>query len=227
MSVDASSCKHTRLLIGADPHSLTPAVSAHLATCAECSRFRDETLALDARLRAALELPLHQFRKSAVRVMPVRRYALAASLALALLVSSAFWLFRPAPALADEVIQHVAHESGSWDQHATLTAQAVADVLHTAGVQFDTSMPIVYAMACPFHGHRIPHLVVQTAEGPMTVMLLAHEKVSQRQEFSENGFHGVLLPAGNGSVAILTRSGAVPAAIPAAIESQVVSGVRW
>lgn len=226
MSVDASSCKHARLLIGADPHALNPEVSAHLAICIECSRFRDETLALDARLRAALELPLHQFRKSAAPA-PVRRYALAASLVLALLVGSAFWLFRPAPALAEEVIQHVAHESGSWDQHTTLTAQAVADVLHTAGVQFDTSMPIVYAMACPFHGHRIPHLVVQTAEGPMTVMLLAHEKVSHRQEFAENGYHGVLLPAGNGSVAVLTRSGSVPVAIPAAIEAQVVSGVRW
>jgi hypothetical protein len=226
MNGDATGCKHARLLIGADPHSLSQEVSAHLSTCSECSRFRDETLALDARVRAALELPLHQFRKSAAPA-PVRRYALAASLVLALLVSGAFWLFRPAPALADEVIQHVAHESGSWDQHTTLTAQAVAGVLHTAGVQFDTSMPIVYAMACPFHGHRVPHLVVQTAEGPMTVMLLAHEKISQRQEFSESGYHGVLLPAGSGSVAVLARSGAGSAAIPAAIESQVVSGVRW
>ena len=41
----------------------------------------------------------------------------------------------------------------------------------------------------------------------MTVMLLAHEKVASAQEFSEGGFRGVLLPAGEGSVAVLTRKG--------------------
>ena len=88
---------------------------------------------------------------------------------------------------------------------------------------FDTSMPVVYAMACPFHGRLVPHLVVQTASGPMTVMLLAHEKVGERQEFSEGGFQGVLLPAGEGSVAVLMRNGKVPDAAA----TQVLSEVRW
>ena len=69
-----------RLAIGGDPQNLPPDVAAHLATCADCSRFRDETLALDARLRAALELPLPQFRS---RAPPARRFALAASVLLA------------------------------------------------------------------------------------------------------------------------------------------------
>jgi len=69
----------------------------------------------------------------------------------------------------------------------------------------------------------VPHLVVQTANGPMTVMLLAHEKVSGRQEFSEGGFAGVLLPAGEGSVAVLMQDGKVPDAAA----TQVLSGVRW
>jgi len=211
---------HARLHIGADPATLPPDVSAHLATCSECQRFRDETLALDSRLRAALELPLHQFRK---RAPPARRYALAASLVLALLVSAGGWFLWPEPALAGEVIEHVTHESGSWDKTTQLSAAEVTEVLHRAGVQFDTRLPIVYAMVCPFHGHRIPHLVVQTANGPMTVMLLAHEKVTTRQEFSENGYHGVLLPAGEGSVAVLMRSGEVPDAMA----SEIADGVRW
>ena len=82
-----------------------------------------------------------------------------------------------------------------------------------AGVQFDSPLPVVYAMACPFHGRRVAHLVVQTDHGPMTVMLLPHEKVRRRTEFSEDGLHGVLLPAGEGSVAVLSRDGAVPEAM--------------
>jgi hypothetical protein len=90
-------------------------------------------------------------------------------------------------------------------------------------VKFDAALPVVYAMPCEFRGHVVPHLVVQTPNGPMTVMLLAHERVSKRTEFSEGGFHGVLLPAGNGSVAVLMRDGV----IPAAVADEIVGEVRF
>jgi hypothetical protein len=220
MNAGSPECRHARLQIGGDPQGLPADVAAHLATCAECTRFRAETLALDGRLRAALELPLPQFRKAAP---PARRFALAASVVLAMIVAGGFWVFRPQPALADEVVAHVLEEAGSWDQQQLLPGSAVADVLRTAGVQFDATLPVVYAYACPFHGHRVPHMVIQTANGPMTVMLLAHEKISQRTEFAENGLHGVLLPAGSGSVAVLMRQGEVPEETAALI----VSAVRW
>jgi hypothetical protein len=214
-------CRHARVAIGGDPHDLSPGVKAHLAGCAGCSRFLLETLALDGRVRSALELPIHRFRSAAAA--PARRFALAASVVLAMLIGGGFWLLSPQPALASEVLDHVRHEGGSWGAHEVLSGAALAEVLQQAGVKFDTSMPVVYAMACPFHGHRVPHLVVQTASGPITVMLLAHEKVSARQEFSADGYQGVLLPAGSGSVAVLMQNGKVPEAIAA----QVVSGVRW
>jgi hypothetical protein len=213
-------CRHARLHIGADPHRLPAEVQTHVSGCAECGRFRDETVALDGRLHAALELPLARFRKPAAAP---RRWALAASVVLAVTLVGGFWALRPAPALAGELVEHVTHEAGSWDKQQWLPASAVADVLRQAGVQFNTSLPVVYAMACPFHGRRIPHLVVQTNDGPLTVLLLAHEKVPRRTEFSEHGLSGVLLPAGEGSVAVLTRGGAVPDAM----EGELVSAVRW
>jgi hypothetical protein len=218
MSAAGPDCRHARLHIGAEPRPLPPEIAAHLETCAECRRFRDETLALDDRLRAALELPLTRFRKHAP---PARRFALAASVVLALLVAGGLWVLRPQSALAGEVVEHVTHEADSWEMRVQLPASAVADVLAQAGVKFDASMPVVYAMPCEFRGYVVPHLVVQTANGPMTVMLLAHEKVSKRTEFSENGYRGVLLPAGSGSVAVLMRDGVVPAAVAEKIVSEV------
>jgi hypothetical protein len=218
MTVD---CRHSRVAIGGDPHDLSPEVRAHLVTCADCTRFAEETLKLDLRVRDALHVPVHRFRKTAPP--PVRRFAVAASVMLAVLIGGGVWFLRPQSALAGEVVEHVLHESGSWTARAILTPAEVADVLLAAGVKFDTSMPVVYAMACPFHGHRVPHLVVQTANGPMTVMLLAHEKIASRQEFAMDGLEGVLLPAGDGAVAVLTQDGKVPDAIAA----DLVSGVRW
>jgi hypothetical protein len=84
-------------------------------------------------------------------------------------------------------------------------------------------MPVVYASACPFRGRVVPHLVVQTSHGPLTVMLLPHEKVRRRAEFEQHGMHGVLLPAGEGGIAVLARDAEVPE--PEA--RQIVSGVRW
>jgi hypothetical protein len=48
--------------------------------------------------------------------------------------------------------------------------------------------------------------VVQSDEGPVTVLLLTREtSVQQREVFSEGGFHGVLLPAPRGAIAVLAR----------------------
>jgi hypothetical protein len=223
MSAAGADCRHARLLIGAAPHELPPEVISHLAGCADCSRFRDETAALDGRLRSALELPLAQFRERGPPQLQrsPRRFALAASVVLGLLLVGGLWLLQPQPALAGEVAEHVLHEAGSWDMHDPLPPAAVSEVLRLAGVQFDSSMPVVYAMACPFRGRRVPHLVVQTPAGPLTVMLLAHEKVSASTEFSEQGYRGVLLPAGSGAVAVLSRAGAVPAGIAAEIAGSV------
>ncbi|HEU5135516.1 MAG TPA: DUF3379 family protein [Steroidobacteraceae bacterium] len=203
-------CSHARLAIGGDPHEQSAELLAHLATCADCTRFRTETLALDARLRAAFELSLTEFRKPARPAPQTRRFALAASVILAMLAGAGFWLLKPQSALAGDVLEHVKHEAASWDAHDVLTPSQLAEVMRQAGVQFDDTLPVVYAMACPFRGRRVPHLVVQTARGPFTVMVLAHEKVASRVDFAEDGYHGTLFPVGEGSVAVLGRGGRIP-----------------
>lgn len=219
MSAAGPDHRQARLHIGADPHHLPAEVLAHLDACAECRRFRDETLALDGRLHAALELPLERFRRPAP---PARRYALAASAVLALLVAGGAWLLRPATALAGDVTRHVVDEPESWSGDQPLTPAEVADVLRTAGAQFDSPYPVLYGYPCPFKdGHRVAHLVVQAPNGKMTVMLIPHEQVRRRTEFARAGLSGVLLPAGNGSVALLTRDGQVPDAVAEAVVSRV------
>jgi uncharacterized protein DUF3379 len=212
-------CRHARLHLGAQPHDLPPEVVAHVEACAECRRFRDETLMLESRVQAALELPLARFR----RPVRTRRLALAASVVLALVVAGGFWLFQPATALAGDVVKHVEGEADSWNANAPLPATKVDEVLRTAGAQFESPYPVVYGYPCPFKGHRVAHLVVQTERGTMTVMLIPHEHVRRRTEFSRDGMSGVLLPAGKGSVALLTRDGQVPQDVA----DLVVSRVHW
>jgi hypothetical protein len=199
-------CKHARLQIGGDPRTLSAEVAQHIATCAACAKFRDETLAMESRLKAALELPLHHFRETPKKAAP-RRLALAASVVLALLVGGGAWLFRPAPALAEDLVEHIQEEAGSWQTHDPVQPELLAGVLAKAGVKYDSRLPVSYASPCPFHGHIVPHLVVQTDRGPLTVIVLAHESVKSKVTFSEGGYHGVLLPAGEGGIAVLAPRG--------------------
>lgn len=219
MSAPTPDCRHARLHIGAAPQDLPPEVEAHVAGCGECTRFLGETRSLDGRVRRALEVPLARFRP---RVAPARRFALAASVVLALMISGA-WLLGPQRVLAGEVIRHIEHEASSWEHEQQLSQREFAAVLREAGVEIDSSIPVVYAAACPFRGRRVPHFVVSTASGPVTVMLLAHEKVRMRTRFSESGMQGVLLPVRDGSVAVVTRSGEAPESLA----EQIAAGVRW
>lgn len=214
-------CRQARLAIGADPRHVPAEIRLHVDACPACRKFHEEMLGMESRVEAALQLPLHRFRDARSKPAPRQRFALAASLLVAVLVGTGAWLFRPQTALAEEVVEHVRHEAGSWDLQRRLDSGEIEAVLTKAGVRFDSSMPVVYASPCLFHGHVSPHLVVQTENGPVTVMLLASEKVARRQEFSEGGFAGVLLPAGEGSVAVLTRGGAVSRTTVAAVLSAI------
>ena len=173
----ALECKHARLAIGGEPHVLSAEVARHLANCPQCAGFREETLAMEGRLKAALELPLHRFRRpaEASKAAP-RRFALAASVVLALFVGAGAWLFRPQPALSAELVEHVRHEPGSWQSREPVSPEVLAAVLAKAGVRYNAHLPVTYASPCPFRGHIVPHLVVQTDRGPLTVMVLAHVK---------------------------------------------------
>jgi hypothetical protein len=216
-------CRHARLAIGGDPQHLPPDVAAHIAGCQACARFHDETLAMDVKLKAALELPLHRFRDAPARpARPMRLPALAASLLLAVLVGAGAWLLLPQSALADEIVEHVIHEPDSWQQRQPISSERLADVLARAGVSYDSRLPVTYASPCRFRGRVVPHLVVQSDQGPITVMLLAHEKQETATRFSEDGYHGVLLPAGEGSIAVLAPRGReFDAVLP-----QVLAGLR-
>ncbi len=216
-------CRHVRLHVGADPHSLPADVQAHLATCDACRRFRDETLMLDQRVRAALELQLAQFRTPAKSAPRSRRFALAASILLGVFMAGGVWLLRTPPALAGEVVEHVLEEPDSWDARTPMSPADIGQVLDMAGVDFVGDVPVVYAAPCMFRGRHIAHLVILGPEGPKTVMLLPHASVDGRRAFSEHGLRGVLLPAGTGSIAVLARG----ADVPADLEKALVSAVRW
>lgn len=226
-----------RLLIGAEPHAApTPELAEHLTTCAECAQFRREMIMLDGNIRRALEHgPMTAAPVASVtRISNARAarqakpssswsgWAWAACAAVASVL--VIWALRPSDTLAHELVAHVEFESDSWSSDHPIPAARTNNILAKAGVALDMSSDkVVYARNCLFRGHVVPHLVVTTSRGPVTVLVLPHEHVTQRTTFHEDGMTGVITPAPHGSVAILALgSESVDAAA-----REVQQSVRW
>ena len=218
-------CRDARLAIGAEPHAVPPGLAEHLTGCAACSQFQREMIALEANIRRALaEAPL------AARTRPQRRFstwsgwALAASILVAVLSTLVIWTLRPAETLAREVITHVNGEPDSWSSSVPVAAPTLDGILRAAGVALDAnSNSVVYARSCRFRGHDVPHLVVKTSHGPVTVLILRNVHVGAREAFHESGMTGVITPAPQGSIAVLGRGDANLDEV----SEQMRRAVRW
>jgi hypothetical protein len=213
--------EEARLLIGAAPAAQSPALAAHLAQCSQCTLFQQQMQRIDQDLGRLFAAPLEaraparivplplipRAQPQATRPRDVGLMALAASLVLALGVGTVFWTLRPEPSLAAGVLDHVAHESASWSEVTPMTASATAKVLAGADVWLDPAdTTVIYARSCLFSGHWVPHLVVRTAAGPVTVMVLNQEHIAARQSFRQNGYSGILAPApGGGTLAVIAQ----------------------
>ena len=145
-----------------------------------------------------------------IRRMRVRHngwLALAASVMVALLVGT-LWLGAPHASLAADVVAHMAGEPEAWTRtDAAVPSADLAPVIAEARMRLRPDAGLVsYAQSCLFRGHHVPHLVVQTGMGPVTVMVLVHENVAAARTFDEGGYRGTIVPVpDHGSIAVLVK----------------------
>ena len=227
-------CDDARFALAADPRGGDPALLDHLERCASCSAYAADMNELDDRLRVALEVPVP------VRELPsgpyavaatmasgagglaarpaTRRFALAASVAGVAVLAGLLWAGFPRQSLAGAVVAHMAHEPQAWQATSTVPDADVDRVAARSGVRLRGELPdVTYAHSCWFRGRQVPHLVVRTPDGPVTVMVIPAETVEGRVAFDEAGYRGTLLPAPRGSIAVLARGTVDPEPIAARV----------
>ena len=201
-------CEQFRTIVGAEPNSTDPEVLAHVEQCPECARYRQEMQAMDQLIYRALAIDVAEPKTSTkfVRDQP-RFWRMAASLLITafLVAATSLWLLSPRDSFATEVIEHVQYESGSLIRtDATVDPARVEKILAASNLRLKPGAAHVsYAMGCEFRGHYIPHLVVQSEQGPVTVLVMPKAEGQQREAIDEQGFQGVILPAPRGVIVVL------------------------
>jgi hypothetical protein len=202
-------CLEFRRTVGADPRTQAPDVLRHAQECAECARYRDELLRMDQLILRAIKVEVPALpARATVRQRWLPRWAAAASVVAAIALSLFIWLSTSREAFAEQLVAHVEGEAQSLVRTSDIVEpERLNDVLARSRVRLKSGAGAVsYAMSCWFRGHYVPHLVVQTNRGPVTVLLLTQEQgVKQREVFHEGGFHGIVLRAPRGAIAVLGR----------------------
>ena len=213
-------CEEYREAIGADPSF--DGGAGHLSECASCQAYRKEMLELDEMISGALAIDvpaldvpeLPDIDSSNVVSLPSRRrfsaplFAVAATVLLAAFIGLRVgWNIGTDgeyDTLADELLAHLDHEPYalrvtdvpvSDARLGRVVPASIARLDHSAGL-------ITYAQSCPIGGRDVPHLVIQGERGPVTLLLMPHQKIPAPQSITGENVSGVILPVGDGSIAL-------------------------
>jgi hypothetical protein len=229
-------CSQYRRAMLANPHDTEVELAAHRASCGECAAYTERLLRFEGKLERALRVQPPDAANVVTALRPPRTpvprkwLALAASVLLGAGIAGALWLAAPHTSLAADVVAHMAGEPQAWTRtDVPVPAPELDFVLRNAHMRLLPDAGLVsYAQSCLFRGHRVPHLVVQSGMGPVTVMVLVHESVSKPTPFDEHGYRGTLLPvAGHGSLAVLAKDQSGNLAAVESVASRVRAAIEW
>lgn len=227
-------CHEFRQIVGAQPGSREPGVLRHRLACRACNEHARALEALDTRLARALAVPVPEGLAERVLLAASlrehsapRRYALIAAALVAAVTGALalhWYALRQTP-LPEQVIAHLAHEPELLVPTAFQAPRAqVRTVVARGGATLVGDLGHVgHAVVCLFRGRLVPHLVIETSSGPVTVLMLPGQSVTGPMPLDEDGYRGVILPAPNGSIAVLGHD---PAAI-AEVRARFFENVRW
>jgi Protein of unknown function (DUF3379) len=223
-----------RAAVLSDPHDPNPELRAHLDQCADCAAYTERLLRFEARLARAMQIDIQRTAEVVSlagrprRPASARWLALAASVVFGAVVIGLIWVV-PSRSLAAAVVAHMAGEPDAWQTEAAVRAPDLDAVLQDSKLKLMPNAGTVsYASSCPFRGHVVPHLVVQSDAGPVTVMVLVHESKAKWKQFDEQGYRGVIVPVkGHGALAVLMKDPQADATTVKRIAANVEQSIVW
>lgn len=214
-------CLQFRRAALANPHHPGHEALAHEAECAVCARFYGELRRQEENLYEALCVPVPDGLPDRILLRRARGWrewlaprlllpALAASLTIAVALGIA-WTRTPdltPEMLAAGIATHVEHEGKALAASTPLPSATLARALRRGGgALLDPRVRTTYADHCPLPGGgEGEHIVFDTPHGKITLIMMPGKKLAQPLRLDRNGVTVSLMPAGEGSVALVTAN---------------------
>lgn len=240
-SKQAMNCLEFRRLTLADPHHPGPAALDHEAACPACARFYLDLRQQEEALYQALSITVPDGLADRIllgaqprflaRFTPVGVWlpALAATLVLALGLTFMLPRGMSPETLAAGVIDHVIHEPEVLAADEPIPQVKLARAFERGGGEFlrepgEAGIQASYAGRCPLPGGGTgEHIVLKTPQGKVTLILMPGKPVTDALRLFKAGLAVSVLPAGEGSLALVAESDALVRGTEANLQSMV----RW
>ena len=215
-------CKTVRDSVEADPAQLDRECAEHLEACDACAAYADRVRSSEWLIHEALRFDVAALkrragRRSTGRLTVLRRRTVWMSVAAASVAGLALWFgVNVGPVAGDDpllaaVVQHWYEEPHSWERTDVQISPASLEAVVSgrAAVDMNRLGLLSYAQSCLVRGEWVPHLVLQGERGPVMVLLLPHERVAEPLPLAlpAEGLSGMILPLGEGSVAVMGEAG--------------------
>ena len=122
-------------------------------------------------------------------------------------------------------LAHLDHEPGALAvTNVAVSNDQLSKVIRRSSGTINANIGLVsYAKSCTINGRVIPHLVLQGEKGPITLLLMPEEMIDQATTLNGKGVNGVILPMGNGSIAIIGERGEPLTEL----EKSIINSVEW
>lgn len=215
-------CENYKLIQTADPASVEGA--EHLASCADCRQYDDELQVLNGKIAQALDIAVPELKlpelpelvAENVAVLHPRRavtkpvwFALAASIMVAVFIGVSLSGVDDADlSIVDQLLAHIDHEPYALRSVRPVSAKRLAKVVPASIATMDNEAGLItYAQSCVINGRDVPHLVIQGENGPVTILLMPKEAISEKTAVDGESVHGFIFPFGDGSFAIIGEKG--------------------
>ncbi len=237
----AMNCLEFRRLALADPQHPGPAALEHEAACPACASFYLDLRQQEESLYQALSIPVPDGLADRIllgarprfmdRFTPVGVWlpALAATLVLALGLNFMLPRGMSPETLAAGVIDHVIHEPEVLAIDERIPEVKLVRAFERGGGEFinapaQAAIQASYAGRCPLPGGGTgEHIVLKTPQGKVTLILMPTKPVSDALRLFKAGLAVSILPAGEGSIALVAESDA----LVRGAEANLQNAVHW
>jgi len=216
----------------ASPFQLTQEMQAYLTQHPELTPMVKKARKLDQQIEKALKIEVPEGLEARILMKqsyeekispPLKKYStqskhwalwsgVAASF-LVVLVGLGVWQERANlfPLKATDVIAHVMHHMEDEPTFMTLSQspkseQALQKLFLAVGASLEHPVEhMSYVGECVINGQKGLHIVLQEAEGPVTIIVMPGQKLAAMEAFEASGYQGELLPVKGGIVAIMGK----------------------
>jgi hypothetical protein len=158
--------------------------------------------------------------------MPLSPWLAAAAGIALFAIAAGTWLVqseRFGRELAADVARHILEEPQALATNGLVAPTAVTRKLASHGVGLVADIgTVVFAETCVFRGRLIPHLVVQTEAGLVTLLVLPEERPRRPSNIAVEGLNGRVIPLLGHALAIVGQS-----PLDRGAEDRIAAAVEW